>query len=77
MTGSMDGLIMAGGKGTRLGLNIEKPLLEIKGKPMIDYVIETLLKSKVGTIYIAVSKNTRKTEHHIREKYALDGERIK
>lgn len=75
--GCMDVLVMAGGKGTRLGLDIEKPLLEIKGKPMIDYVIETLLKSKVGTIYIAVSKNTRKTKHYIKEKYGSDGKRIK
>jgi adenosylcobinamide-phosphate guanylyltransferase len=65
----MDALIMAGGKGTRLNLAIEKPLLPILKKPMIDYVIEALLKSNINNIYIAVSKNTSKTEEYLAKKY--------
>ncbi|MCW4036576.1 MAG: NTP transferase domain-containing protein [Candidatus Bathyarchaeota archaeon] len=35
-------LLMAGGKGTRMALRGEKPLLEVDGKPMIEHVIEAL-----------------------------------
>lgn len=60
---------MAGGKGTRLNLDIEKPLLPILKKPMIDYIVEALLKSNINNIYIAVSKNTPKTEEYLAKKY--------
>jgi len=65
----MDALLMAGGKGTRLNLDIEKPLLPILKKPMIDYVMESLLNSKIDNIYVAVSKNTRKTRCYLCNKY--------
>ena len=81
----MDALIMAGGKGTRLKIkneheltyknntnknnDIEKPLLKINGKPMIDYIVEELLKSDIDKIYIAVSKNTPETELYLTKKY--------
>ena len=38
-------LVMAGGKGTRLNMDCEKPLLELADKPMIDYVLSSLSKS--------------------------------
>lgn len=80
----MDALLMAGGKGTRLktnknastdknnninDANVEKPLLKINGKFMIDYIIEELLKSDINNIYIAVSKNTPETKKYLTKKY--------
>ena len=65
----MDALLMAGGKGSRLKVKIEKPLLPILKKPMIDYVIYSLLNSKIENIYIAVPKNTRKTKEYLSKKY--------
>ncbi|EHP87409.1 5'-deoxyadenosylcobinamide phosphate nucleotidyltransferase [Methanotorris formicicus Mc-S-70] len=59
---------MAGGKGTRMGY-VEKPLVEINGKFMIDYIIETLTQSNIEKIFVAVSKNTPKTEQYLKEKY--------
>jgi len=38
----MDALVMAGGKGARLGKD-EKPLTNLCGKPLIQYVLEALL----------------------------------
>ena len=67
---------MAGGKGTRLKAKVEKPLLPILKKPMIDYVIQSLLNSKIGNIYIAVSKNTKKTKDYLSKKY-YNNKRIK
>ncbi|MEM3552161.1 MAG: NTP transferase domain-containing protein, partial [Candidatus Bathyarchaeia archaeon] len=55
-------LIMAGGKGSRMKIKCEKPLIKIMNKPMIQWVIEAVKKSKVTSrIIVAVSKNTRKT----------------
>ncbi len=61
-------LIMAGGKGTRMGLDVEKPLVEINGKPMVQYVIDALKNTdKIDHIIVAISKNTRKTETFLNE----------
>ena len=50
-------LLMAGGKGTRLRpLTLEKPkpLVEVGGKPMIDYTINKLSREGVKKIYLSV-----------------------
>ena len=41
-------LIMAGGKGKRIGLPVEKPLLPFLGKPLIDWVAEAVICCKEG-----------------------------
>lgn len=52
-------LIMAGGKGTRLHLDCEKPMVKVNDKPMIHYVVDALINSKyVDKILVAVSENT-------------------
>ena len=58
---------MAGGKGVRLNSG-EKPLAELKGKPLIAYVIDALLKSPgIGHIYVAVSQWTPGTSARVKE----------
>ncbi len=37
----MKALLMCGGRGSRLGMG-EKPLAEIRGKPLVDYALDTL-----------------------------------
>jgi adenosylcobinamide-phosphate guanylyltransferase len=62
-------LIMAGGKGTRMELDVEKPLIEINGKPMIQYVIDALENAdKINNIIVATSGNTPKTETFLNER---------
>ncbi len=62
-------LIMAGGKGTRLKTNEEKPLLDINGKPMIQYVIDALKSStRIDHIIAATSKNTPETSLYLQNK---------
>ena len=39
-------LVMAGGRGTRMKIKIEKPLVEVGGKPVIEYVISALKSAK-------------------------------
>jgi adenosylcobinamide-phosphate guanylyltransferase len=61
-------LIMAGGKGTRMELEVEKPLVEINGRPMIQYVIDALKNTdKINNIIVATSGNTRRTETFLKK----------
>jgi len=61
-------LIMAGGKGTRMELDVEKPLVEINEKPMIQYVIDALKNTdKIHNIIVATSGNTRRTKTFLKE----------
>ena len=49
-------LIMAGGKGSRMGLPTEKPLLPFLGKPLIDWVADAILNAqKVSAFYVITS----------------------
>jgi adenosylcobinamide-phosphate guanylyltransferase len=62
------GLVMAGGKGTRMALSEEKPLLQIGGKPVIEYVLTALRNAKrIGSIVVAVSDYTPKTAKMMRK----------
>ena len=62
-------LIMAGGKGSRMGLPTEKPLLLFLGKPLIDWVAEAILDAKkISEFYVITSSNTPKTERHCQDK---------
>jgi adenosylcobinamide-phosphate guanylyltransferase len=55
-------LLMAGGEGTRLKTEGEKPLLKVGGRPMIECVINALKGAKkVDRIIVAVSKHTPQT----------------
>jgi adenosylcobinamide-phosphate guanylyltransferase len=62
-------LVMAGGKGSRMGLSSEKPLLPFLGKPLIDWVAEAILEAKkVSTFYVITSTNTPQTEQYCQKK---------
>lgn len=62
-------LIMAGGKGSRMGLSTEKPLLPFLGKPLIDWVCEAVeAAKKVSEFYIITSVNTPETEKHCQQR---------
>jgi len=68
---------MCGGKGSRLNTNsiakVEKPLLELKNKSLIEYMIEAIQNSKKNfKMYAAVSKNTVKTKEFLKSRYFND-----
>jgi adenosylcobinamide-phosphate guanylyltransferase len=61
-------LVMAGGKGTRLRIAEEKPLVKICDKPVIEYVLEALKNAKkLDSIVVAVSGYTPKTANFMRQ----------
>jgi adenosylcobinamide-phosphate guanylyltransferase len=69
-------VIMAGGKGSRMkrDYKTEKPLLKIKGKRLIEYVIEALTKSTFFyKIVVCVSQNAFNTMKFLQDyNYNLD-----
>jgi adenosylcobinamide-phosphate guanylyltransferase len=61
-------LIMAGGKGRRMALSEEKPLILVGGKPVIEHVINVLKNARtVDSVVVAVSDYTPKTASHLVE----------
>lgn len=63
----MIGLVMAGGKGTRMNLNSEKLLLQYK-KPVILHVIDSLKNSNCFSKILAItSSNSPKTKKLLQE----------
>ncbi len=55
---------MCGGRGTRLDLDREKPLVGIGGRPMVDRVLGALEGSGVERICAVVSPNAPETRAH-------------
>jgi len=55
-------LVMAGGRGTRMKLAEEKPLISVCGKPVIEYVLAALKNAEmIDKIIVATSTFTPKT----------------
>jgi len=59
---------MAGGKGERLGSGgVEKPLLEFRGRPIIEHVLAALNKSQIERVVTITSPRTPCTTRWARE----------
>lgn len=56
---------MCGGRGTRLELETEKPLVAIGGRAMVDRVLGALAESGVERVYAVVSPNAPETRAHL------------
>lgn len=56
---------MAGGRGTRLDSDREKPLYRVAGRPMIDHVLDALVTSAVDSVLVATTPNTPETQAHV------------
>jgi len=61
-------LVMAGGRGTRMGRLGEKLLLKVRDKPMIDYILDALKNSAgIDRIIVAVSQHAPRTARRAKE----------
>lgn len=61
-------LVMAGGRGSRMKIKIEKPLVEVGDKPVIEYVISALKSAKkIDRIIVATSPSTPETAALIKQ----------
>jgi len=64
----VDALVICGGEGTRLGGEVEKPLVEVDGRAMVDRVLDALAASSVGRVHAVVSPNAPATHEHVRDR---------
>jgi len=69
----LDALVMAGGRGSRLKMG-EKPLVNLFGRPLIDYVVLALEESLVDRIFISTTENVPSTRKWAEERdlYVLE-----
>ncbi len=64
------GIILAGGKGKRMGTDIPKQYLNLIEKPIIIWTIDVFLKSKLfDVIYLAVNDNWKNHSIELLKKY--------
>ena len=69
-------MVMAGGFGVRMGeltASIPKPMLKIKGKPMLQYIVEQAVKENFQSLYISTHYLGKKIKEHFRngEEYKI------
>ncbi len=65
----LSALVMAGGQGTRLGANVEKPLLKLEGRLLIDYILAAVSGCKyIDRVWAVTSPHTPETERYLSEK---------
>ena len=67
----MDAVILAGGKGTRISeysKKIPKPMVKIKGVPIIEYIIQYYEKFKIKKIYILSGYKSKIIEGHFKKR---------
>lgn len=58
----VSGIILAGGEGKRVG-GVDKGLLEYRGKPLIEHVIEKIIP-QVDDIVISANRNTKQYQRY-------------
>ena len=67
------GIIMSGGRGTRLKSNVEKPLFKLHNKPLIKYVLDNINGSKsIDQAFIATSPHTPNTKEYLNNENIID-----
>lgn len=59
---------MCGGMGSRLETETEKPLAEIRGRPMVDRVLDGLAESALDDVYAVTSPQAPNTRRHVTER---------
>jgi GTP:adenosylcobinamide-phosphate guanylyltransferase len=60
-------LIMAGGRATRFGAEVEKALLEVGGRSLLERAVRTLRSDLLSGIHVVVSHHTPRTTERARE----------
>ncbi|MDE6499672.1 MAG: NTP transferase domain-containing protein, partial [Rikenella sp.] len=76
----LDAVLMAGGRGERLRpltLEIPNPLLQVAGKPIIDYNIENLVRHGVEHINVTVNYLAEQLEDHFAQPVGPDSTQVR
>jgi NDP-sugar pyrophosphorylase family protein len=67
----LDVIILAGGQGNRMASELPKPLIEVKGKPILFHQID-FLAGKVENIILSLGHKAELIEQAVREHYPID-----
>ena len=51
----MEAILLAGGKGERLGADVPKPLVQVAGRPLAAYAVERLAAAGVDRVIVSCS----------------------
>lgn len=66
-------IVLAGGSGKRMNMNVKKQYLEIQGKPLLFYTLNAFEKSEADRIILVTSKeDIQDVKENIVEKYNID-----
>jgi len=68
----MHAVILAGGRGTRLGLNthdLPKPMVQVAGRPFLEYVIDCLVDGGIRGITLSVGYKAQAIRTHFGTSY--------
>jgi len=60
---------MCGGRGTRLDASTEKPLHEIRGRSLVDRVLDALAASRLDDVYAVTSPHTPDTRRYLENRW--------
>lgn len=66
----MDAVIIAGGEGKRMGSNIPKALIKAKGKPILSWQIDYLIKSGIDKIILAIGHKAEDIVNYVNDNYS-------
>jgi len=58
-------VVLAGGRGTRLGVDVPKPLVPIAGVPVIDRILDALAGDAVGDVVVVTGHRAEEVEGHL------------
>lgn len=61
-------VLLCGGRGTRLGGDVEKPLVEVDGRPMVARVLDALADARVARVVAVASPHAPDTRRALRER---------
>ena len=66
----MDAVIIAGGEGKRMGSNLPKALVKAKGKPILAWQIDYMLKSGIDKIILAIGHKAEDMIDYVGNNYS-------
>ena len=64
-------VIVAGGQGTRMNNEVPKQFIEISGKPVLVYTLESFLRVEVDVLILVMAKNHLERWKSIKKQWIL------
>ncbi len=62
-------VILAGGEGTRMKSHLPKPMFEVLGEPMLDWVIKACQSAEISDLCVVTGYNSQIIEEHLCDRF--------